>query len=115
MKTFMGKDFLLSSPTAEKLYFDEYRVICGVTQTNATLSEDGNIYAEIDSKSFGFVHKKNKEANIVLSNRNNSLTFNVIEPHGVIYKNNSLVTLYLPANTVIDLAINNTFLTPLLV
>ena len=36
--------------SAEKLYFDEYRVICGVTQTNATLSEDGNIYIKLTLK-----------------------------------------------------------------
>lgn len=74
---------------------------------NIQTSDDGTIYAEMNSKSFGFVHKKHKLANLTQSKRSNSLTIDVIEPRGLIYKNNSIITLYLPKNTAIDLAIEN--------
>ena len=74
---------------------------------NIKSTNEGNIYAEIDSKSFGFVHKKNKTATISQNSYNNSLLLDIAEPKGFIYGNNSSVTLYLPKSSAMSLSINN--------
>jgi len=105
--TYISKNVKVSTTPVSTSYVSRVVINSRSYDLNIVSSDEGNIYAEIDSKSFGFVHKKHKTANIVQSTRNNSVTIDVVEPHGFIYKNNSTITLYLPKNTAIDLAIHN--------
>ncbi len=71
-----------------------------------TTKEDG-IYLKLVSKAFGFVKTKNKTADVKATINNGSLTYDVIEPHGLIAKNSSFIVLYIPEDLVVNLKISN--------
>lgn len=54
------------------------------------------ISVEMYANSFGFVLTKNENASISSSIHNNTLTFNIDEPHGFALGNNSQITLNIP-------------------
>lgn len=74
---------------------------------NILSTQEKEISVEVYANSFGFVMKQNKEANVTTTFKNNTLTFEISEPHGFALKNNSYVNLYIPKTKEIDLSVSN--------
>ncbi len=70
-------------------------------------TQSSSISARIENHSLGYVFKENSKLILEESLSNGILTFNISEPHGVAFKNNSSITLYIPENKDVDLQINN--------
>lgn len=70
-------------------------------------SHSSKLYAKIENHSLGYVFTENKDLKVSESLTNNTLKINVVEPHGAAFKNNSLITIFLPKNQAIDLEIKN--------
>ncbi len=66
-----------------------------------------SVSVKVYANSWGFVLKNNSEVNISSSVENSILKFNVEEPNGWAIKNASKITLYLPAEEVINLNLIN--------
>lgn len=77
-------------------------------------TDEGKIYAEVYSNSFGFVLKKNETLNISSSIKNNILTINIHEPYGFATKNTSYIKLNIPENKEFDLSLSNKSATTLI-
>lgn len=73
---------------------------------NILPNNDNEIKIELYANSFGFVLNQNKSASITSNLTNNTLTYNITEPHGFALKNNSYINLYLPSIE-IDLTLTN--------
>ncbi len=70
-------------------------------------TDDSSVHAEMRSKSFGFVNKKNKTPTLSQLYKDNTITLNITEPHGCMAKNGSTIALYLPKNKAFNISINN--------
>ena len=74
---------------------------------NVEASSNSKIYAKIENHSLGYVLEDNKDLKISQSVSNKTLKLTIVEPYGAAFKNNSLITLYLPKNEAVDLVIEN--------
>lgn len=71
-------------------------------------TNENEIYAKSRSNSFGFTKTTNSSFSVQSSLENSILSFTVNEPKGFCASNSSYIEVYIPANTNIDLTINNT-------
>ena len=105
--TYISKNVKVASAHFDVTQFSGVKINSRAYDLNIVATDNDKVYAEIDSRSFGFVLEKNSKPEIEYSIKNGYLNLNIIEPHGFMLKNNSSVTVYLPNNLDLNVAISN--------
>lgn len=70
-------------------------------------SSSDNVYALVHAKSFGYVLKENSQVKVKSELIAGTLKINITEPHGLAFKNDSVIELKLPKEFVPNLKITN--------
>jgi len=74
---------------------------------NVITSSNENIKARLNASTSGFVHKDNSVLDINYNLSGGVLTINIIEPYGVVFKNNSHIDLIIPEASDVTLKLTN--------
>jgi len=99
----ISKDYKLENVNQIVLYSRSYDI--EVLSTSSS-----NVSARVEGHSLGYVSKLNSKLLLKEELENGILTFTIVEPHGVAFKNSSKIILYLPESTQekpINLSLNN--------
>lgn len=86
---------------------NEIKVISRSYDVNLKAVSTDNFYVSVDSRTFGFVHKKHEKVKITPSIVNNVLIIEVSEPYGLCSTNDSEITLFVPNTKDLDISLEN--------
>lgn len=106
--TYISKSEVLDSLSYEITGVTKIIVKCNSYDVNIEKTKTNSSYLKVYSKSFGFGLKQNSVAQLKANLDSGILTYEITEPQGLISKNDSVITLYLPADSSnVDLQFDN--------
>lgn len=105
--TYISKSETLTSQNYNIANVDTINLESRAFDVNILPTETNDISIKVYSNTFGFVLVKNKNLDISASINSGTLTFNVCEPYGAAFRNNSYIDLYIPSSKTVNLNLKN--------
>ena len=112
--TLFGLAYITHNSTIESESYtinelNEVEIVSRNYNVNIVPTEENSVSAKVYSNAFGFVPAKSENVKITskVNLATNTLTFNISEPYGAMFKASSKIDLFIPSSKIIDLTITN--------